>query len=174
MSLQLFEQWKSGLFKRPELYPELSMVTVSTHDIPTLAGWWTGRDLQWRQNLNLYPNEAMGQADRDGRITDRNNLILALDDQQVINLADAPQQSPPIMNRTLSLSVQKYLALAPSAIQLIPMEDALELTEQVNVPGTVDEHPNWRRKLPVTVEQFCQQTSVIDIAQVMQEFRPKG
>lgn len=168
-----FETWESGLFKRPEMYPELSMVTVSTHDIPTLTGWWTGRDLEWRQNLNLYPNEEMGVQDRADRVTDRTKLISALDDMQVIDMANAPQQSPAVMNRELSLSVHKYLAYAPSAIQLIPLEDALEVREQVNVPGTVDEHPNWRRKLPVSIEQFYQQESVVQIAQVMQEIRPK-
>ncbi|MGJ8693430.1 MAG: 4-alpha-glucanotransferase [Thalassotalea sp.] len=168
-----FETWESGLFKRPEAYPELSMVTVSTHDIPTLTGWWSGRDLEWRQNLNLYPNDEMGPADRANRIADRTNLISALDDMQVIDMSNAPQQSPAVMNRELSLSVQRYLAHAPSAIQLIPMEDALEVREQVNVPGTIDEHPNWRRKVPVTVEDFCQQESVEQIARVMQEIRPK-
>lgn len=169
-----FETWENGLFKRPELYQELSMVTVSTHDIPTLAGWWTGRDLEWRQNLNLYPRPEMGAADREGRIGERANLIAALDDMNVMDMSNAPSQSPALMNRELNLSVQKFLAHANSRIQLIPLEDALELKEQVNVPGTVDEHPNWRRKLPVSVEEFNQQESVMQLAQAMQEIRPKS
>lgn len=167
-----FERWPSGLLKRPELYPAQSMVTVSTHDLPTLAGWWTGRDLEWRQQLDLYPNSEMGQADRDGRIDDRHNLLAALNDLAVIDMNNAPSQAPATMNRELSLSVQKFLAQAPSHIQLIPLEDSLEIVEQVNIPGTIDEHPNWRQKLPLTLEQFAQAESVQTLAKVMQTARP--
>jgi len=168
-----FETWESGLFMRPDTYPELSMVTVSTHDLPTLSGWWTGRDLHWRQTLNLYPNEQMGEADRDSRVQDRANLIAALQDMNAINMDSAPAQAPAQMNTELSIAVQKFLALAPSRIQLIPMEDALEIHEQVNIPGTVDEHPNWRQKLPVSVEEFTTTDSVSAIANMMRDIRPK-
>jgi 4-alpha-glucanotransferase len=168
-----FERWESGLFKRPELYPAQSMVTVSTHDLPTLTGWWKGRDLHWRQTLNLYPSEEMGKQERSARIEDRNLLIATLADLDVIDLQKAPQQTPAVMNTELSIAVQKYMAKAPSHIQLIPLEDGLEIIEQVNIPGTIDEHPNWRQKLPVTMNKFWEENSVISIAQAMQQARPK-
>jgi len=168
-----FERWESGLFKRPELYPQQSMVTVSTHDLPTLTGWWTGRDLHWRQQLNLYPNEKMGQADREGRVADRQLMLAAFEDLGVIDINKAPTQSPAKMNRELSLAAQKYLAQAPSHIQLIPLEDSLEIAEQVNIPGTIDEHPNWRQKLPITLEELWQTDSVEEQAGVMRQVRPR-
>lgn len=168
-----FERWESGLFKRPDNFPTQSIVTVATHDTPTLAGWWQGRDLQWRQQLNLYPNDEAGQADRNARDSERENLIAALDDLQVIDMSKAPQLQPAKMNTELSVSVQKYLATSPSHIQLIPLEDALEVTEQVNIPGTIDQHPNWLQKLPVSLEDFCQTNSVKAITQAMNIARPK-
>lgn len=168
-----FETWESGLFMRPEMYPEQSMVTVSTHDLPTLAGWWTGRDLEWRQNLNLYPNEQMGVDDRNNRVNDRQHLLAALEDMQVIDMSKAPEAQPAKMNRELSLAVQKYMALAPSRIQLIPLEDALENVEQVNIPGTIDEHPNWLQRIAVPVESLWQDQAMADICQTMQVARPK-
>lgn len=168
-----FERWDSGFFMRPELYPAQSMVTVSTHDLPTLKGWWTGRDLEWRQKLGLYPNEEMGPQERASRIKDRGLLLAALDDLNVIDMSKAPEQSPAIMNTELSVAVQRYMAEAPSHIQLIPLEDVLEIVEQVNVPGTIDQHPNWRQKLPVTMEQFFNEDSVVAIATAMQKARPK-
>ena len=167
-----FERWESGLFKRPDTYPAQSMVTVSTHDLPTLAGWWTGRDLYWRQHLDLYPNEEMGVNERQGRVSDRNHLISALDDMNTIDTDASPQQSPAIMNTELSLAVQKFLALAPSHVQLIPLEDTLEIAEQVNIPGTIDEHPNWLQKLPVSLEQFWQTASVNKLSKAMNIARP--
>ena len=168
-----FEKWESGFYKRPELYPAQSMVTVSTHDLPTLTGWWTGRDLHWRQTLNLYPNEQMGQDERDGRTKERELLLAALQDVEVLSQSDAPNQVPATMNRALTVAVQKFLAQANSHIQLIPLEDALEIQEQVNIPGTVDQHPNWKQKLPINIEQFNNIDSVKDLVKAMQQVRPR-
>jgi 4-alpha-glucanotransferase len=77
------------------------------------------------------------------------------------------------MNIELSTAVQQYMAKAPSHIQLIPLEDALELVEQVNIPGTIDQHPNWRQKLPVAMEDFWQQDSVTAIVSAMKVARPR-
>ncbi|OUS32071.1 4-alpha-glucanotransferase [Thalassotalea sp. 42_200_T64] len=100
-----FERWESGLYLRPETYLEQSMVTVSTHDLSTLAGWWTGNDLKWRQELNLYPNEQMGQDERSGRVTDREQLLAALEFEGVLNQPDFPQTKPALMNAELSRAV---------------------------------------------------------------------
>ena len=171
--VMFFERWESGLFKRPENFPEQSIVTIATHDTATLAGWWQGNDLVWRQQLNLYPNEEAGHADRNARSAERQNLIAALDDLQVMDMSKAPQESPALMNTELSTAVQHYLAASPSHIQLIPLEDALELTEQVNIPGTIDEHPNWLQKLPVILEDMWQVNSVKAIIKTMNMARPK-
>ena len=170
--VMFFERWQSGLFKRPENFPVQSVVTIATHDTATLSGWWQGRDLQWRQQLNLYPNEAAGLADRNARANERQNLIAALDDLHVIDMSKAPQHEPALMNTELSVAVQKYLATSLSYIQLIPLEDALEISEQVNIPGTIDQHPNWLQKLPVLLEDMWQINSVDKIAQAMRVARP--
>ena len=170
--VMFFERWESGLFKRPDQFPSQSIVTIATHDTATLSGWWQGRDLQWRQQLNLYPNEEAGHADRNARAGERQNLIAALDDLQVIDMSKAPQQEPAIMNTELSVAAQKYLAISDSHIQLIPLEDALEMPEQVNIPGTIDQHPNWLQKLPVMLEDLWQVNSVQKIAQAMKTARP--
>ena len=164
---------ESGLFKRPENFPKQSIVTIATHDTATLSGWWLGRDLEWRQQLNLYPNDEAGNADRNARASERENLIAALDDLDVIDMSKAPLIEPALMSTELSIAVQKYLAASPSHIQLIPLEDSLEIVEQVNIPGTIDQHPNWLQKLPVLLEEFDQTNSVIEITKAMNEARPK-
>lgn len=169
-----FERWENGLYFRPELYPEQSMVTVSTHDLSTIAGWWTGNDLKWRQELNLYPNEQMGIEERADRITDRDQLLAALEYEGVLNNAEFPQTKPAVMNSQLSRAVQAFLAKAPSRILLVPLEDALGLHEQVNIPGTVDEHPNWRRRLPFTLNEFWDHADMQNLVSVMNHERPKG
>ena len=172
--VMFFERWQSGLFKRPENFPIQSVVTVATHDTATLAGWWQARDLQWRQQLNLYPNQEAGHADTKARSVDRQKLIAALNDLQVIDMNKAPQQAPALMNTELSVAVQKYLATAPSHIHLIPLEDILAIPEQVNIPGTIDQHPNWLQKLPVMLEDIWQVNAVKKITEAMRVYRPKG
>ncbi|MDN3652502.1 4-alpha-glucanotransferase [Thalassotalea ponticola] len=169
-----FERWDTGLYFRPELYPEQSMVTVSTHDLSTLAGWWTGNDLKWRQDLNLYPNEQMGIDERAGRVTDREQLLAALEFEGVLKREEFPSTQPAQMNHALSRAAQAYLAKAPSRVLLVPVEDALGLHEQVNIPGTVDEHPNWRRRLPLPIDQFWLDTDMKNLVDVMNLERPKG
>jgi 4-alpha-glucanotransferase len=161
-----FERWESGLYKRPELYPRQSMATVSTHDLHTLAGWWTGNDLQWRQHLNLYPNQEMAREEQSGRPSDKEALYSALVDMGLI-----PEKQQPIngsdLSVALALATQQFLAMTNSAIQLVPMEDALMLTEQVNIPGTIDEHPNWKRKLPCSLTAFWRNPIVQKLVDAM-------
>ena len=170
--VMFFERWESGLFKRPASFPEQSIATISTHDLPTLAGWWIGNDLQWREKLELYPTEEAGEQDRNARADERKMLIAALTDLNVIDMNNLPTQSPASMNTELNIAVQKYLATASSHLQLIPLEDAIGMTEQVNIPGTIDQHPNWLQKLPVSIEAFCTHNSVSQIAKAMKEARP--
>jgi 4-alpha-glucanotransferase len=64
-------------------------------------------------------------------------------------------------------SVVNYLAATPSRLLVVSMEDALGTVEQVNVPGTVDEHPNWRRRLPVSLEDLKLENGLATVAEVM-------
>ncbi len=169
--LLYFERWDNGVFKRPEFYPEQSMVTVSTHDLPTLNGWWTGKDLEWREKLHLYPNEELEVKDRSDRILDRKRLISAMQDMDLLEQDLISTTDLKCINSKLSTAVQRFLARASSRIQLIPMEDALCLQEQVNIPGTIDEHPNWLQKLPYNIDEIWQQTSMQEIVDVMNQER---
>lgn len=167
-----FERWESGLFQRPDNYPEQSMVTVSTHDMPTLPGWWTERDLEWREKLNLYPHAEMARNERNSREDSRHMLVDALIDADVLGHEQKPQTNPPQANLDLTLAVQSFLARSPGRIQMIPMEDAMGIHEQVNIPGTVDEHPNWLQRMPYTVDECWQQDALGSLTEVMRRERP--
>ncbi len=93
---------------------------------------------------------------------------------QVIDMTKAPVQNPATMSTELSVAVQKYLAAAPSHIQLIPLEDAIECEEQVNIPGTIDEHPNWLQKLSISLENLFEKNSVKAIVNAMKLARPNS
>ncbi len=167
-----FERWENGLFIRPDNYPEQSMVTVSTHDLPTITGWWTGNDLEWKKKLKLYPDEKMANEESKQRLVDRERLIAALVDMDLLDSTEIEFSKTDEINIHLLTAIQRFLALSPGKIQLIPMEDALGLKEQVNIPGTIDEHPNWLQKLPLNINEIWFQDTMQLLIRTMNQERP--
>ncbi len=168
-----FERWENGLFMRPEAYPEQAMATGSTHDLHTVAGWWTGRDLEWRRELNLYPNQEMAEADASGRAPDREYLRAALIDMDLMGEQDAPANHHERAEHILAVAAQQYLAHTPCAMHMIPAEDILQLVEQVNIPGTTEQHPNWKRKLPCDIEGFFDDQQGNEMMAAVAAIRPR-
>ncbi|TDR89747.1 malto-oligosyltrehalose synthase [Enterovirga rhinocerotis] len=136
-----FEREADGAFKPPAAYPRNAMAVVSTHDLPTLAGWWRGLDTDLRQGLGIYdPDRA--DHERAERARDRASLVAALAGEGTFagDPAELPEAAP-------SEAVIRYLARTPSAVMAVQYEDVLGTLNQANIPGTTEGHPNWRRKL---------------------------
>lgn len=126
-------------------YAQNAVAMTGTHDTATVAGWWTGRDIEWAQDLGRLP---AADPDTDGdaaqhsrrRDWDRGRLWSSLThDQTPRPAADAPA---PVVEAAL-----RHIGHTPCALAIAPLEDLLALVEQPNLPGTVTEHPNWRRRL---------------------------
>ncbi len=166
-----FERWPDGLFKRPDAYPAQSLVTLSTHDLPPLAGWWKGRDIEWRIQLKLYPDPAMEESDRASRPRDRVHLISALHDAGV--LTTEVSADDPVLHPAVLVAIHRFLARSPSRLMLMQIEDALGLVEQMNLPGTgYDQHPNWCRKLPLPLEVLFEHGNMKAIVAALRQERP--
>ncbi|NBB25487.1 4-alpha-glucanotransferase [Porphyrobacter sp. SLTP] len=120
-------------------YEPLSAAMSGTHDTVTVAGWWRGRDLDWAEELGRLPEgttRAEAEAIRDW---DRGLLWSTLDHTAP---RPAPDNPAPVVDAAMA-----HIARTPAAIALVALEDLLGLEEQPNLPGTVTEHPNWRRRL---------------------------
>jgi 4-alpha-glucanotransferase len=127
-------------FTAPQNWPADVVAMTSTHDLPTVAGWWSGRDLDTRATLStLAKNE---QADR---VTDRTELWRSL---STAKAADGIMPTNNDVQRVADAAVA-FIAETPSRLALLPLEDALASVEQPNLPGTINQHPNWRRRYPV-------------------------
>ena len=115
---------------------------TSTHDLPTVAGWWQGTDIAWRDALGMEGDDAQKREE------DRANLWSAFCES---GAARGPV--PGIDNPGAAVDAAcTHLGLAASTLALLPIEDALGLAEQPNLPGTTDKHPNWRRRLAAPAE----------------------
>ncbi len=156
-----FERWPEGLFKRADCYPKDALVTVSTHDLPPLAGWWQASELDHMARLGHFHSAEAEVHEREQRAYDRQRLLDALVDAGTLphdHNIDAQQTT---LDEQVLVAAQAFLASTPSSLLAVPVEDLLVLNNQVNLPGTVDEHPNWRQRLPrATADLFS-----TDIAQ---------
>ncbi|HXY05896.1 MAG TPA: 4-alpha-glucanotransferase [Burkholderiaceae bacterium] len=144
-----------GQFQAPSEFPLNALVTSATHDLATLAGFWEGRDLELRQALGLFPREAMRMQQLEERKRDCAQLLSALQRESLLPPEVSPEPRWPLaMTQSLAMAVQEYLAHTPSRVLVVQLEDVFGCRDQVNLPGTVDQYPNWRRKLPLELEKW--------------------
>ncbi len=164
-----------GSFLPPEAFPERSLVAIGSHDLPTLVGFWEGRDLALRDELGLFPDEAAHERQLVRRSEDRVRLLLALDREDLlpegvtVDLAQPPEMGPELVR-----ALHEYLARTPARLLSVQLEDVLGQREQVNLPGTTTEHPNWRRKLPATLEELAEDPRLVGVVERLRRLRHDG
>jgi (1->4)-alpha-D-glucan 1-alpha-D-glucosylmutase len=168
-----FERDADGRFQPPAAYPGAALVAVSNHDLPTLAGFWQGRDLAVRQELDQFPSPEVRANQITRRAMDRAGMLLALEHEGLLpSELSADPASAPQMTPELARAVHAYLARTPAKILSVQLEDVLGQTEQVNLPGSsTAQHPNWRRKLDLALEDLTADSRVQDLAQALREQR---
>lgn len=143
MSVLWFEQEK-GRFLPPAKWRKDSVAMTTTHDLPTVAGWWAGRDLDWRDRLDLHPSPEAAREARSTREQERRALWKAL----VGSGAARGAEPPPTAAAAPVEAALAHVGATACRLALAPMEDLAGEVEQPNLPGTIDAHPNWRRRLP--------------------------
>ncbi|MGH6735873.1 MAG: 4-alpha-glucanotransferase [Methyloceanibacter sp.] len=146
----LYFSERNGAWMSPHVYRREALVCASTHDLPTLKGWWLGKDIDWRVKTGRA-TETEAAKQRHDRLHDRELLLNALVKAQAIE-PDAAQAGDKEMSDEVLVAVHRFLALTPCRLLSVQLDDALGVVEQANLPGTIDEHPNWRRKTAVTIE----------------------
>jgi 4-alpha-glucanotransferase len=138
-------------FLPPSAWREDAMAMTTTHDLPTVAGWWSGADIEVRSDLGT-----VREGEVANRAWDRGLLWQAFVTEGVATPErPAPEDAGSAVDAALA-----FVARSPSPLVLAPVEDLLALAEQPNLPGTVDEHPNWRRRLPWPADTMLDEPQV--------------
>lgn len=142
------------LFERepPEMFPRQSLAACTTHDLPTIAGAWTGSDVAAQRRIGLTVNEA-GAEELRRRLAAAADVSPEADVRQVVN------------------AVCGRLARAPSMVVTATLEDAIAVEKRPNMPGTTDQWPNWRVALPATIEDIECDERVVGLAGTLSEGR---
>ena len=164
-----FEQnMKTGVFRRPKEYPQLAVAVASNHDLPTIPAWWLGSDIELRQRLKMYPDEAEAGFQSKLRERDRSQLRRALEKSRLLGKSSQPGASD------WTALVYRFLARTNSGIALIQLDDVTGEIAPVNLPGSTDQYPNWRRKLSVSLDELLENEPVREVVEIFTEERGSG
>ncbi|MDT8402999.1 malto-oligosyltrehalose synthase [Sulfuriflexus sp.] len=170
--LLFFEKTAAGCFKAPHEYELDALVAVSTHDLPTLAGFWQGRDLELREQLQLFPHRALRDQQVIARAGDRARLLMALEREALLPKGMSIQPlATPVMTPELDEAIHSYLARTPARVMVLQLEDLLGQLDQVNLPGTTDQYPNWQRKLSLDLELWREDEHILAVVSALREER---
>lgn len=166
-----FERGEDSSFRPPAQWPAQALAVVSTHDLPTLRGFWSGEDIDLQARLGLLPDESAHAQQVLARSNDRGQLLLALARENLlpagasVHATSLPESTPAFVD-----AIYAFLARTPAWLLGVQLEDVTQQLMQVNVPGTgEDVFPNWRRKLPLDIEDLATDPRFLSLTAVLRE-----
>ena len=154
MRVLWFEREGGGLVP-PGRYDRRVAAMTGTHDLPTMAGWWRGRDIDW--NVMLGRGDHAPEAEqRARRAEERSEMWKGF---VAAGVAEEPAPDPADGGAVADAAL-RFVGEAASDLTIVPIEDIVGLAERPNLPGTTDEHPNWRRRMPDTADGLLKRPAV--------------
>ena len=165
-----FERDHRGRGFRPaRSYPSLTLATVNTHDMPTIAGFWTERDIEIRERVGMLRTAAEARAARRDRASDKEALLARLD------LSTPRHFEESTFTRRLTGRMHDFLCSSPAQLVGMSLDDLMGEVDPVNVPGVgPDRFPSWRRRTRMTMEQVAWSFEVDDAMRCTARRRAKG
>ncbi len=154
----------------PQEYPREATATITTHDLPTLASWWDGSDIDLRARLGLLGTDAVVAQMLAERAQDREHLLHALHEAGCWDGLLSAEDFPDLPTE-LNIAVHRFLSRSRSGVMIAQLEDLMEMLTPVNVPGTFRGHRNWQRKLRYPIEGLFERPAARAICAAMREER---
>ncbi len=146
----------------------LAAACVSTHDLPTLTGWWNGSDIREKHSLGLLDDRQADHADNE-RMREK---IMLLDLLRQDGLLSGEVDTSAPMPDAVAAAVHGFVCATPALLALVQADDLAGETVAVNLPGTDRERPNWRRRLGLDVDELCRTPLAEAILSAMRPRRP--
>ena len=163
-----------GGFISPKHYAGQSMSALCTHDMPTLRGFWHCDDLKMGEEIGLYPDAAQLETLFDNRLECKQGILDSVAWHGYLPEGVGRDASQVPMDSYLAEALQLHVASGSSTLLSVQLEDWLEMDQPVNIPGTVDEYPNWRRKLSMNLDEIFAHEGVNRVASRLTEVRSKA
>lgn len=169
-----FEQAEDGGFFSPSHYPIQSMSTLTTHDMPTLIGYWHCLDLELGKDIGLYPTDEILDVLYADRHQQKQAILNTLHGHGSVSEEVGHDVNMTGMTKALNFGMQVHMAGGSSALLSLQLEDWLEMDKPVNIPGTFNEYPNWRRKLIRNIEDIFDNHDITALAARLTDARLKA
>jgi len=168
-----FERRGDGAWKLPSEYPQQALAVATTHDLPTLTGFWSGEDLQVRAGLGAFRDDGARSQAWDERQRDKGRMLAVLKQEGLLpsGVSDNPA-AVPAMTPALCRAIHAFLARTPSWVVLANLEDGLEEISQTNLPGTVENHLNWTRKYASRIDNLIGDERLRELGACLRSTRP--
>jgi 4-alpha-glucanotransferase len=166
---KLWDGEEPGSRRRAAAYPRDALASVTTHDLPTVAGWWTDEEVRVKADLGLLGDGTTLEAERERKRRERAEILALL---QAEGLVDGEISSA----AEFADAVHDFLARTSSRLVAVQPGDAVGDLRQPNLPGTIDEYPNWRLPVaeptaagprPILLEEFLERPRVRELAERM-------
>lgn len=167
MRVLWFERDDDGGFVPPERWETSAVGMTGTHDLVTIAGWWQAGDIAWNRKLGRSPDNIELEDEMTERQQDRDALWAAMAGSQSA-IGSAPDADNP--QRVVDAALG-HVATSPCALAILPIEDIAGLIEQPNLPGTIDEHPNWRRRMDASTDDLLKRPEIAQRLAQIEEAR---
>jgi 4-alpha-glucanotransferase len=150
-----FERNESGEFRPFTEYPEQALVSSTTHDLPTLAGFWKNEDIEARRRAGVLGDEENYRGQLAARASEKQKMLDLLFASGLLP-PSVPRRAEQIPELTGELhnAVIGFLASTPSQLLVVNQEDLTKELQQQNLPGTTWHYPNWSRKMRFAVEEL--------------------
>ena len=168
----IFERDEDGTFIPPDDYPALALAMLGSHDLATLRGWWEGRDIDLKARHSLYPSAEEETRQRAQRHGERKAFLKAMRKAGLLRGARVSLKSP--FGEALAGAAHAFLGRTRSGLAVAQLEDLLDQGDQVNLPGTTGEHPNWRRRYAVAVEKIATHSGVSTLVEALDRERERS
>ncbi len=159
--LQFERHWQGdGSFKHPDEYPAQALATAVTHDMPTIAEYWSGADIERRAALGLFPEAQLRDAEAARREPERRGLLDLL-----ARIGQAPANRDDIA--AVAAALHAAVGQTRAMLAVVQLDDIAGEALPINIPGTYREYPNWRRKVSLSVEALATDPRWTALAEAM-------
>jgi 4-alpha-glucanotransferase len=168
--LLYFEKDGNGRFRRNVDYPRQTLVSSTTHDLPTLAGFWVHEDIEQRRRAGVL-DEAGYRAQLAARAAEKQKMLDALLAAGLLppgfprSASDVPELTGELHNAVIG-----FLASTPAMLLLVNQEDLTKEIAQQNLPGTTWQYPNWSRKMHFRIDELYSAKQATDFVQMFRHW----
>lgn len=167
-----FEKYDGWHFKKPEHYPHRALAIIANHDVPTLKGWWDMSDLVLRRQLGLITSDEQLARDREYRRNEKYQVLEWLAGQQMLPAEWWDRRVEKPFDTNLASAIIRCCGSASSLLVSVQLDDLAGMEKPVNIPGIGSEYPNWRRRIPVPMDELFDREDTRRMLAGLQQERP--